>query len=42
MPKKLSLSPLKFREAVTDILQVKPQPKGKLKASAERKKKKGK
>jgi hypothetical protein len=33
----LSLSPLKFREAVSDLLKVKPEPKSKNKAKKRKK-----
>jgi hypothetical protein len=36
---KLSLRPLKFREAVSDILKAKPEPKRKSKAKAKQKQK---
>lgn len=35
--KKLSLHPLKFKEAVSDLLKVKPQPKKKRRAPKKRK-----
>lgn len=33
---KLSLAPLKFKEAVADLLKVKPEPKAKRKAKAKK------
>jgi hypothetical protein len=33
----ITLSPLKFREAVADLLKVKPEPKAKSKAERKRK-----
>jgi hypothetical protein len=39
MNNKLSLHPLSFKEAVSDLLKVKPQPKPKPKAKAKRKRK---
>jgi hypothetical protein len=38
-PKPISLAPLKFKEAVADLLKVKPEPKAKKASSHHRKKK---